>query len=96
MNRVSYLHHIGHHSDSTRVAAVDYRTGLFPSRREKNFYKYVFFAYPHLIRLYFKTNFGCPLACPLCDRKTVPPIIRRPLAINNNLLIAPIRTQMGA
>jgi hypothetical protein len=28
----------------------------------------LFFAYPHLIHLYFGVNFGCPLACPLCDR----------------------------
>jgi hypothetical protein len=30
-------------------------------------YKYLFFAYSHLIRL-FEINIGCPLACPLCDR----------------------------
>jgi hypothetical protein len=31
-------------------------------------YKYLFFAYPHLIRLLLDIDFGCPLACPLCDR----------------------------
>jgi hypothetical protein len=46
-----------------------YRSGPLPSRwklekKKKKKNK----PYPHLNRLYFGINFGCPLACPLCDR----------------------------